>query len=77
VHDEPVMHSPRSKPEPIFVEEEEAAELTRLDVPTIQHLIQTGQLPVKLVGAKRLIPYKSLLVFAGVARWRYQEIMEF
>jgi excisionase family DNA binding protein len=63
-----------SKQEPILVEEEEAARLISSDVPTIQQLVQSGQLPVKMVGSRRLIPYKSLLIFAGVARWKYLEI---
>ena len=41
-----------------------------------RRLIQQGDLPAKPVGASLLIPYRSLLVFVGVARWRFQEIVE-
>ena len=60
--------------EPILVNENEAAELLRTDVPTLKELIATGQLPVRVVGGQRLIPHRALLLYAGVARWKYQEI---
>lgn len=60
--------------EPILVNENEAADLIRIDLPTLQKLVATGQLPIRMVDGQRLIPYKALLLFAGVARWKYQEI---
>jgi hypothetical protein len=40
-------------------------------------LIASGDLPItKRVGKNVLIPYRSLLIYAGVARWRFQEIVD-
>jgi excisionase family DNA binding protein len=62
--------------DPVLVTKEDAARLLSMDQDTIERLIQQGDLPVKQVGTRLLIPYRSLLVFAGVARWRFQEIVE-
>jgi hypothetical protein len=47
-----------------------------VDSETIERLIEQGDLPTKPVGKAVLIPYRSLLVYAGVARWRFQEIVD-
>jgi len=70
------MRASRSSVQPILVEEDQAAKLLSLSVPDIQELERQGELPVKIVGSRRLIPYRSLLVFAGVAKWKFQEIVE-
>jgi excisionase family DNA binding protein len=67
---------PKQKVDPVLVTPEVAAQLLSVDAPTIDRLIQQGDLPAKPVGPTLLIPYRSLLVFAGVARWRFQEIVE-
>ena len=56
--------------------EEETAKLLSTDPVIVEQLIATGELPVKYLGGKRLIPYRSILVLAGVARWKFQEIVE-
>ena len=56
--------------------EEETAKLLSTDPTIVEQLIATGELPVKYLGGKRLIPYRSILVLAGVARWKFQEIVE-
>jgi excisionase family DNA binding protein len=68
--------SQQKNDQPILVTKEKAASLLSLDQETIERLIRQGDLPAKVVGAQLLIPYRSLLVFAGVARWRFQEIIE-
>ena len=67
---------PKQRVDPVLVTPEVAAQLLSVDSKTIDRLIQQGDLPTKPVGADLLIPYRSLLVFAGVARWRFQEIIE-
>jgi excisionase family DNA binding protein len=62
--------------DPVLVSKEQAAELLSLDPDTIERLIRQGDLPTKVVGSRLLIPYRSLLVYAGVARWKFQEIVE-
>jgi excisionase family DNA binding protein len=69
--------SPRQRVDPVLVTRESAAELLAVDPETIDHLIQTGDLPItKKVGGHVLIPYRCLLIYAGVARWRFQEIVD-
>jgi excisionase family DNA binding protein len=58
------------------VAREQAAELLSVDLATVDRLIEVGELPAKLVGEKVLVPYRSLLVYAGVARWRFQEVVD-
>jgi excisionase family DNA binding protein len=70
------MPAPSRPPDPVLVTREQAAELLSLDSDTIDRLIRQGDLPTKLVGPRLLIPYRSLLIFAGVARWKFQEISE-
>jgi len=60
--------------EPILINEVEAAELLHTDLPTVKQLVATGQLPLRVLAGQRLIPVQSLKLFAGTARWRYQEI---
>jgi excisionase family DNA binding protein len=67
---------PQNQVPPVLVTEEEASRLLSVNNETIDRLIRQGDLPVKRVGVERLIPYRSLLIFAGVARWKYQEIVE-
>lgn len=66
----------KSQIDPILVSRPEASRLLSVDEDTITRLIRQGDLPVKYVGSEPLIPYRSLLVWAGVARWRFQEIVE-
>jgi excisionase family DNA binding protein len=68
---------PRQRVDPVLVTRESAADLLSLDLPTIDQLIERGDLPItKTVGKAVLIPYRSLLIYAGVARWRFQEIVD-
>ena len=68
---------PRQRVDPVLVTRESAAQLLSVDLQTVDHLIECGDLPVtKQVGATVLIPYRSLLIYAGVARWRFQEIVD-
>jgi hypothetical protein len=66
---------PKQKVEPILVDPDSAAHLMAVDRETIDHLIAVGDLPTKRLGQKILIPYRSLLVLAGVAKWRLHEIV--
>ena len=60
-----------------MVTRESAAELLSVDPETIDRLIERGDLPItKRVGDTILIPYRCLLIYAGVARWRFQEIVD-
>ena len=68
--------SPRQKVDPVMVTKESAAELLSVDPQTVESLIAHGELPTKTVGKAVLIPYRSLLIYAGVARWRFQEIVD-
>ena len=68
--------SPRQRVDPVLVTRESAAQLLSVDLETIDRLIECGDLPTKPVGKTTLIPYRSLLVYAGVARWRFQEIVD-
>jgi hypothetical protein len=70
------MRIPQNRIDPVLVTKEKAACLLSLDLSTIENLIRAGDLPTKVVGTRLLIPYRSLLIFAGVARWRFQEIVE-
>jgi excisionase family DNA binding protein len=67
---------PRQRVDPVLVTPEVAAQLLSVDSETIERLIEQGDLPTKPVGKAVLIPYRSLLVYAGVARWRFQEIVD-
>jgi hypothetical protein len=67
---------PRQRVDPVLVTRESAAELLSVDLATIDQLIECGDLPTKPVGETSLIPYRSLLIYAGVARWRFQEIVD-
>lgn len=68
---------PRQRVDPVLVTRESAAELLSVDVETVDRLIEMGDLPItKTVGKTTLIPYRSLLIYAGVARWRFQEIVD-
>jgi hypothetical protein len=62
--------------DPVLVDLPTAANLLSVPVDEIKKLTQSGELPRKFVGTRELIPYRSLLIFAGVGRWRYQEIAE-
>ena len=70
------MSVPARRIDPVLVTREQAAQLLSVDSDTVDRLIRQGDLPTKLVGPRLLIPYRSLLVFAGVARWKFQEIVE-
>jgi chaperone required for assembly of F1-ATPase len=68
---------PRQRVDPVLVDKKTAAELLSLDVAAVDQLIECGDLPItKTVGKVTLIPYRSLLVYAGVARWRFQEVVD-
>jgi excisionase family DNA binding protein len=67
---------PRQRVDPVLVTREVASELLSVAPETIDRLIQQGELPTKPVGKELLIPYRSLLVYAGVARWKFQEIVD-
>jgi excisionase family DNA binding protein len=68
---------PRQRVDPVLVTRESAAELLSVDLPTVDRLIECGDLPItKTVGKTVLIPYRSLLIYAGVARWRFQEVVD-
>jgi hypothetical protein len=67
---------PRQRVDPVLVTRESAAQLLSVDLNTIDNLIATGDLTTKPVGKSELIPYRSLLIYAGVARWRFQEIVD-
>jgi excisionase family DNA binding protein len=67
---------PRQRVDPVLVTKESAAELLSVDLATVDRLIEVGELPAKPVGEKVLIPYRSLLIYAGVARWRFQEVVD-
>jgi excisionase family DNA binding protein len=67
---------PRQRVDPVLVTRESAAELLSVEVATIDRLIEIGDLPTKPVGETVLIPYRALLIYAGVARWRFQEIVD-
>jgi excisionase family DNA binding protein len=70
------MRVPERRIDPVLVSKAQAAQLLSLDDETIERLIRQGDLPTKVVGSRLLIPYRSLLIFAGVARWKFQEIVE-
>jgi excisionase family DNA binding protein len=68
---------PKQRVDPVLVTRESAAELLALDVPTVDRLIESGELPiVKQVGDTTLIAYRSLLVYAGIAKWYFREVMD-
>ncbi|MGB0115881.1 MAG: helix-turn-helix domain-containing protein [Terriglobales bacterium] len=67
---------PKNQVDPVLVTEEETARLLSVDHSIVKQLIATGELPVKYLGGQRLIPYRDILVLAGVARWKFQEIVE-
>jgi excisionase family DNA binding protein len=68
---------PRQRVDPVLVTRESAAELLSVDLETIDRLIEGGDLPItNQVGKTVLIPYRSLLIYAGIARWRFQEVMD-
>jgi excisionase family DNA binding protein len=70
------MPVPAQRIDPVLVTKERAAQLLSVDSDTIDRLIRQGDLPTKLVGPRLLIPYRALLVFAGIAKWKYVEIAE-
>ena len=70
------MRDSAKRIDPVLVTKDQAARLLSLDAETIERLIRQGDLPTKMVGPRLLIPYRALLVFAGVARWRFQEIVD-
>lgn len=56
---------------PVLVTFNHAAELCDTTMPVIQRLIDEGKLPIKSLGDGELrIPYHSLMLFAGSARWQ-------
>jgi excisionase family DNA binding protein len=67
---------PKNQVDPVLVSKTEAARLLSVSDETIDRLIRQGDLPTKVVGIESMIPYRSLLVFAGVARWTFKEIVE-
>ena len=67
---------PKNEVPPVLVTTEETARLLSVESTVVEQKIATGELPIKFLGGKRLIPYRSLLVLAGVARWKFQEIVE-
>jgi excisionase family DNA binding protein len=68
---------PRQRVDPVLVTRESAAQLLSVDLETIDRLIERGDLPItKQVGKVTLIPYRCLLIYAGVARWKFQEIVD-
>ena len=67
---------PRQRVDPVLVTKAAAAELLSVDSATIDNLIACGDLPTKTVGKNLFVPYRSLLIFAGVARWRFQEVVD-
>lgn len=67
---------PRQRVDPVMVDLDSAAQLMAVDREEIERLILVGDLPTKQIGQKVLIPYRSLLILAGVARWKFQEIVD-
>ncbi len=68
---------PKNRVDPVLVTRESAAELLAVDVDTIDRLIERGDLPLtKQVGNVTLIPYRSLLVYAGIGKWYFREVVE-
>ena len=67
---------PKNQVDPVLVTKAEAARLLSVSDETLDRLIQQGDLRTKVAGIDSMIPHRSLLVFAGVARWRFQEIEE-
>jgi excisionase family DNA binding protein len=68
---------PRQRVDPVLVTRESAAELLSLDLATLDRLIESGELPiVKQVGGNTLIAYRSLLVYAGIAKWYFREVVD-
>ncbi len=67
---------PRQRVDPVMVDLDSAAQLMAVDREEIERLILVGDLPTKKIGQKVLIPYRSLLILAGVARWKFQEIVD-
>jgi excisionase family DNA binding protein len=53
-----------SKPEPLLIDKQTAAEILSLCVRTIDNLIATRQLPCRRIGRRTLIPYRAVLRFA-------------
>jgi hypothetical protein len=67
---------PKQRVDPIMVDFDSAASLMAVERADIDHLIAVGDLPTKVIAGKSLIPYRSLLILAGVARWKFQEIVD-
>lgn len=67
---------PRQRVDPVLVTRESAAQLLSVALSTIDKLIERGELPTKPIAGDVLIPYRSLLIYAGVARWKFQEIVD-
>jgi excisionase family DNA binding protein len=67
---------PKQKVDPVLVTREVAAELLSVDLETIDRLIATGELPIiKKVGETVLVPYRSLLIWAGIGKWFFREVV--
>ncbi len=62
------------KVDPILVSKQTAAQLIDKDIATIDQLINEGKISIAVVKGEVLIPYRSLQLFAGVARWRFEQI---
>jgi hypothetical protein len=67
---------PKPRVDPVLVDPDSAASLLAVERADIDHLIAVGDLPTKVIGGKTLIPYRALLILAGVARWKFQEIVD-
>jgi hypothetical protein len=65
----------KQKVDPVLVTPEVAAELLSITPELLARLVEVGEIPTRPVGKETLIPYKSLLIFAGVARWKFQEVI--
>lgn len=67
----------KQKIDPVLVDKKTAAELLSLDEAAIDQLIEDGDLRVaRQVGDVSLIAYRQLLVFAGIAKWYFREVVD-
>jgi excisionase family DNA binding protein len=53
--------------EPLLVPLSEAARLLGVKTYSVRQLTRSGQLPVKVIGNRWLVPYAALQAFAGKA----------
>jgi phage terminase Nu1 subunit (DNA packaging protein) len=68
---------PRQRVDPVLVSRQSAAELLSVDLATVDRLIESGDLPIiKQVGNDTLIAYRSLLIYAGIAKWYFREVID-